>query len=325
MATAAEAPASAGGLVPHTPFQFHRAEKESRPARIAFDGPSGSGRTLTMLRVASALGDRIAVIETERGHSHQYADDVEFHSSVLTDFDPEKLFEALASAAVLGYDVVCIDCYSLFWTGVNGMLDKVDADTRPGYGGQNAGWNKNRPMERKVTEALMAYPGHVLVTLRSDTEAVIEPNEAGRMVKRQYAVKPKQRNDLEYDFDVVGSLGPVATVHLGKSRVPDLVDKVIPEPGVELGKTIRAWAEEGKPTGDWLGFVRRARDPEATPEDLRALWLEVSAARCWSMAVLDEHGQPTKLADLIHERGAYLAKRQPAPAAPATPAATGAE
>ncbi|MFF2331958.1 AAA family ATPase, partial [Streptomyces sp. NPDC058103] len=299
MATAAEAPASAGGLVPHTPFQFHRAEKEARPARIALDGPSGSGRTLTMLLAASALGTKIAVVETERGHSHQYASTVEFDSTVLTDFAPKRLFEALASAAVLGYDVVCVDSYSQFWTGVNGMLDKVDADTRPGYGGQNAGWSKNRPMERKVTEALLAYPGHVIVTLRSDTESVIEPNEAGRMVKRQYAVKPKQRNDLEYDFDVVGSLGPVATLHVGKSRVPELVDQVIDKPGAELGHTIRTWAETGKSTGDWLGFVRRARDPQATSEDLRQLWTEVSAARCWNMAVLDEHGQPLSLAELI--------------------------
>lgn len=312
MATATEAPASAGGLVPHTPFQFQQAEKEARPARIAFDGPSGSGRTLTALRVASALGENIAVIETEHGHSHQYGAEVPFRSTVLTDFNPDHLFAALASAAVLGHDVVVIDSYTQFWTGTNGMIDKVQTDTRPGYGGQNEAWHKNRPMERRITEALLAYPGHLVMTLRSDTETVTEPDAQGRTITRKVAVKPKQRADIEYDLDIAGTLGPVATLHIGKSRIPALVNKVEYEPGVEMGKVIRAWAEEGKPTGDWLGFVRRARDPEATSEGLRQLWLEVSKARCQAMAVLDEHGQHLTLADLIGERGHYLAQQEAA-------------
>ncbi|MFC5724152.1 AAA family ATPase [Streptomyces gamaensis] len=310
--TSAETPASSGSTPPYTPIQFHRAEKEARPARIAFDGPSGSGRTLTALRVASALGHRIAVIETERGHSHQYADDIPFDTHVLSDFDPENLFTALASAAVLQYDVVVVDCYSMFWTGVNGMLDKVVADTRPGHGGANASWSRHRPLERKVTEALLAYPGHLIVTLRSDTETLVDTDAQGRQTTRRVAVRAKQRADIEYDFDIVGTLGPVATLHIGKSRVPDLVDQVLHEPGTELGDTIRTWADDGKPTGDWLGFVRRARALEASSEDLRDLWLDVSAARCWGMAVLDEYGQTVKLADLISERGRYLASRQSA-------------
>ncbi|MFF4409743.1 AAA family ATPase [Streptomyces sp. NPDC001404] len=310
MATSAEAPATAGGLVPHTPFQFQPAAKENRPARIALDGPSGSGRTLSALRIGSALGERLAVIETEHGHAHRYADEVSFDSLVLSDFDPEHLFTALASAAVLAYDVVIVDCYSSFWHGVNGMREKVDADTRPGYGGANAAWHKHRPLDRRVTEALLAYPGHVLVTLRSDTETIIDVDAQGRQFARRVAVKPKQRPDLEYDFDVVGTLGPVATVHIGKSRVPELVDKVEPKPGAELGKTIRAWAEDGRSTGDWLEFVRRARDPQASSEDLRQLWREVSAARCWDMAVLDEFGQAVKLADLLFGRGQFLDMQQ---------------
>lgn len=67
-------------------------------------------------------------------------------------------------------------------------------------------------MERAVTEALAAYPGHVIVTLRARTDTVIETDVHGRQYACRISVRPEQRADIEYDFDAVGTLGPVATV-----------------------------------------------------------------------------------------------------------------
>jgi Cdc6-like AAA superfamily ATPase len=47
--------------------EFRPAVKESRPVRLAFEGPSGSGRTLTSLLVAAALRGPLPLIDTEPG------------------------------------------------------------------------------------------------------------------------------------------------------------------------------------------------------------------------------------------------------------------
>ena len=189
------------------------AVKESRPVRLAFEGPSGSGRTLTSLLVAAQLGAPIALIDTERGMAAKYADRVPFGTQEFTHYDPTSLFAALAHAAMGGYPVLVVDTYSAFWSGAGGMLDKVDGEARAGYGGTHAGWSKHRPMERAVTEALAAYPGHVIVTLKARTDTVIETDTHGRQYARRISVRPEQRADIEYDFDAVGTLGPVATMH----------------------------------------------------------------------------------------------------------------
>ncbi|MCW8101640.1 AAA family ATPase [Streptomyces tauricus] len=299
--------------------EFRPAVKESRPVRLAFEGPSGSGRTLTALLVAAALGEPIALIDTERGMAAKYADRVPFHTQEFTNYDPTSLFSALARAAVRDYPVLVVDTYSAFWSGAGGMLDKVDGEARAGYGGTNAGWSKHRPMERAVTEALAAYPGHIVVTLRARTDTVIETDTRGRQYARRISVRPEQRADIEYDFDAVGTLGPVATVYFGKSRIPALAGEVIDQPGEDLGRTILAWANDGVPNWPQRSFIERARDPDATVDSLRELWPEIVSARAAGMAALDLHDQPTTLADLVTNRGKQLRAFGPAAPQPASP------
>ncbi|SDH85517.1 hypothetical protein SAMN04489735_10851, partial [Aneurinibacillus thermoaerophilus] len=54
---------------------FVKATKAKSRARIALCGPSGAGKTYTSLRLASGLGEKVAVIDTERGSASKYADE----------------------------------------------------------------------------------------------------------------------------------------------------------------------------------------------------------------------------------------------------------
>ncbi|MFE4756036.1 AAA family ATPase [Streptomyces mirabilis] len=301
--------------------EFRPAVKESRPVRLAFEGPSGSGRTLTALLVAAALGDPVALIDTERGMAAKYADRVPFDTQEFTHYDPQSLFASLARAGTRGYPVLVVDTYSAFWSGAGGRLDKVSDEARAGYGGADAAWSKYRPVDRGVTEALAAYPGHIIVTLRARTDTVIEIDSQGRQYARRISVRPEQRADIEYDFDAVGTLGPVATVRFGKSHIPALAGEVIEQPGEDLGRTIRAWADDGIPNWPQQTFIARARDPDATVDSLRQLWSEIVAARAAGMAALDLHDEPTTLARLVENRGIQLRAVAAAPQAPSAPAA----
>ncbi|MEU4898571.1 AAA family ATPase [Streptomyces sp. NPDC044780] len=296
----------------HPPAAFgFPARRQGGPP--AFEGPSGSGRTLTSLLVASALGDPIAVIDTTGGTAAKYADTVPFNTLELTHFNPERLFTALAVAAMRAYPVLIVDRHSAFWNGSGGILDKVADETRSGYGSSNAGWNRYRPMDRRVTAALSAYPGHVILTLNSRTTPSLTPTPRGASTPSVSVSAPEQRSDLDYDLDAVGTLGPVATVRFGKSRIPPLTGQVIEQPGEDLGRTIAQWASEGVPNWPQASFIERARDPKAAFDSLGQLRAEALASRAGAMAVLDLHCEPTTLDALIVKRGRELAPAHDGP------------
>ncbi|MEU4399750.1 ATP-binding protein [Micromonospora orduensis] len=286
-------------------FTFAPATKAQAKARLAFAGPSGSGKTYTSLTTATALGGRIAVIDTERGSAAKYADLFTFDTLAMHTYDPRDLVKALAAAGAAGYDVVIVDSLSHFWMGTGGMLEQVDqAAKRSGGGNTFAGWKEARPMERAMVDALLAYPGHVIVTMRTKTEYVVEENDRGRKVPRKIGTKPEQRDGIEYEFDIVGDLDLENTLIVSKSRCKGLAKAVIREPGGDFGGTILAWLSDGAEPGMTVSEVRRkALDPNTTFEELGQLYKAEESAGRLGAAVEDEDGNPTPLGALLARLG----------------------
>src|SRR5438105_1436970 len=91
-----------------TMSMFKPATKKQSKLRLALTGPSGSGKKFSALSIASGLGERIAVIDTEHGSASLYADKFKFDVCNLESFSPDAYVEALKGAEEAGYDVVII-------------------------------------------------------------------------------------------------------------------------------------------------------------------------------------------------------------------------
>jgi hypothetical protein len=295
-----------GGL---SNFTFSPATKEQAKARIALTGPTGSGKTYTALVIGTALAKRVALIDTEHGSASKYADEFTFDTLQLAMFEPTSLVDALAVAAHDGYDVVIVDSLSHFWSGAGGMLEQVDnAVKRSGASNTFAGWKEARPMERAMIEALLAYPGHVIVTMRTKTEYVVETDDRGRKVPRKVGLKPEQREGIEYEFDVVGDLDHENTLVISKSRAKPLSGLVIRKPDATFADAVLDWLNAGKPTPSAFDYLATATDPNTTYEELHVLYEEVCRHNLLAVAVLDPEGVPITLGELIVRRG--IAARQ---------------
>jgi hypothetical protein len=289
---------------------FTHASKEQAKARIALTGPSGSGKTYTALVVGTELGKRVAVIDTERGSAAKYADQFSFDTLQLVTFEPTALVDALAVAADAGYDVIVVDSFSHFWSGAGGMLEQVDnAAKRAGSGGSFAGWREARPMERAMIDALLAYPGHVIATMRAKTEYVVETDERGRKVPRKVGLKPDQRDGIEYEFDIVGDLDHENTLVLSKSRAAPLSGLVIRKPDAHFAEAILTWLNTGVPAPTVADYVTAATSPEATYLELRSLYDEVARRNWLDAAVLGADGKTTTLGELIVHHGTEAKNR----------------
>lgn len=284
---------------------FKPATREASFARIALTGPSGAGKTYTALALATALADRVAVIDTERGSASKYVglNGWQFDTVQPSSFSPLSLVELLGAAAGGEYGCVVVDSWSHYWMGSDGMLEQ--ADRRARNGNSFSGWKEVRPEERRMIDALTAYPGHVVVTMRSKTEYVIEEDARGKKVPRKVGLKPEQRDGAEYEFDVVGDMDHDNTLTITKSRIHTLSKAVIPMPGEDLAHQIRDWMADGTVVPTVAEYRSRALGMSEIAE-LKGLYEEITGHRLDAAPTIDADGNPTVLGDLVMNRARYL-------------------
>lgn len=294
-------------------FTFRPATKEQSKARVALQGVSGSGKTWTGLSIAHGLseGQRFAVIDTERGAASLYVGihGIQFDVLQMHRYDPRDLVKALAAAGQAGYGTVFVDSLSHFWKGTDGTLDQVEK-AKSKYGGNSfAGWKDGTPMQNDMIEALLTYPGHVVVTMRSHTEWVLQENDRGRKEPVAMGMRAEQRKGVEYEFGVVAAMNIDNQLTVLKSRCPALHKRVITEPNgaADIAKPLLDWLNDGAEQVDASTYIDQASADDATADGLLALYREVESRGALATPFLHpETGQPTSLGQFIRERGTAL-------------------
>lgn len=227
---------------------FKKATKLESRLRMALVGPTGSGKTFSALSIASGLGKRIAVIDTEHGSAAKYADRFGAYDTLeLVSCSPANYVEALELAGSEGYDVVIVDSLSHAWMGKDGALEQVDRAAKRSQGNSFAAWRDVTPQHNQLVEACLRCPAHLIVTMRSKTEYVLEANAQGKMVPRKVGMAPIQRDGVEYEFDVVAELNTDHDLLVTKTRMPELDGVVTRNPGHALGAKIALWTRGEKP------------------------------------------------------------------------------
>ncbi|MGW3442221.1 AAA family ATPase [Streptomyces sp. NPDC001076] len=193
-----------------TTFTFAPATRVTARARIGLQGPGGSGKTKTALRMAEELADggEIGVVDTERGSALKYAPvpgrpDIEAHEFrhlPMAYCSPENLIAAVKAAEEARLAVLIVDSWSHFWAGKGGLLARVDQEAKkPGhYGGSYTAWAPVNDLEQDMLDALLNFPGHVIVTMRTKNDYEMEGKKVTKV-----GVKTVQREGAEYEFDVV--------------------------------------------------------------------------------------------------------------------------
>lgn len=224
---------------------FKKAERKQVKARIALVGPPGAGKTYTALRVMKHMGcTKIAVIDTERGSASKYIGDPnlpEFDVCELETFSPANYVKAIKFAGEHGYDGLIIDSASHAWNGDGGILDTVSKNGKNGF----EAWNKVKPEENALIDAVLSFPGHLIATYRTKNEYAEGVNDKGKKVREKIGLAPITREGMEYEFDVVGYLDTENILHVDKTRCPALVEQHYRKPGEQFAAIVKAWCEDG--------------------------------------------------------------------------------
>lgn len=225
---------------------FKKATKTTAKLRAAFYGPAGAGKTFSALRVATGMGGRIGVIDTERGRSAKYADRFDFEIAEPETNTVDGYLALFKMAAKEGFDILIVDSLSHAW---KSMLAEVDRLAAAKYKGNPfAAWNEVTPKQERFVEAILTYPGHLFATMRADTEWAQEKDErTGKMKPVKIGLKPQQGKNIEYEFDLLASVTLEHAIIIEKDITGKFQDKYIEFPGEDFGRELAAWLSEGEP------------------------------------------------------------------------------
>lgn len=290
-----------------TTFTFAPATRETAKARIALQGPGGSGKTKTALRLADKLanGGQIGVIDTERGSALKYAPvpgrpDLGGHvfgHMPMTFCSPENLIAAVKAAEEARIAVLIVDSWSHYWAGKGGLLARVDQESKkPGhFGGSYTAWAPVNELEQDMLDALLGFPGHVIVTMRTKNDYEMEGKKVTKV-----GVKTVQREGAEYEVDVVIDMIE-GTGTVTKTRYEGLANLSVHHPGPELAETILEQLGQG--VDPIALIVDGLADADLTLNGVLALQEDAARRRLMQAGLMHPGtGAPTTIAALLQER-----------------------
>lgn len=231
-------------------MSFSKATKQALSIKLAISGTAGSGKTFSALRLASGLGGRIAVLDTEGQSASLYADYFDFdnYDRIHPEgFPPEYFIQAIQAAEQAGYRTLIIDSLSHEWMGRGGCLELADklANTNRYRGNTFAAWAMITPRHQALIDTILNARINIVATLRSKTEYAVEQAK-GKTTVNKLGLAPVQRDGLDYEFTVVFDLDrETHTAMATKDRT-----KLFTNPHIiteETGQRIDAWLTKAEP------------------------------------------------------------------------------
>jgi len=226
---------------------FRKAERTKLWARVAIYGPSGSGKSFTAMRIATGLaakaGSRIAAIDTENRSLSKYADRFDFDVDDLGNRTIDTYLASINQCIKDGYKVLVIDSLSHAW---KELLEEVDRIAAKSFSGNSwAAWAKGTPKQNKLIKAIVDFPGHLIVTMRSKTEWALDKDNNGKNTITRSGLSPEQGKGIEYEFDVLMDINQGHIAEIQKDRTGKYQDQIIEKPGEEFGEALFDWLNSG--------------------------------------------------------------------------------
>jgi len=234
-------------------IQIKKAVRERVWLKVAVTGPTGSGKTWGAIGLAKGLAPtgKVLVIDTENRSASYYAgisnqpgawdfDVVELDAPFTT----TKYLEGLQAAISSGYEALVIDSLTHEWAASGGILDqKSQKDARGGNSFTN--WNDMKQLHNKFVEQLLQSKIHVVCTLRSKMEYVLEANDKGKMEPRKVGLAPISSDGMEYEFGVVFDVDRNTHLAVASKDRTGLFDGRSMHLGSDIGKELSSWRDSG--------------------------------------------------------------------------------
>lgn len=232
-------------------FTIRKAERRQAKLRLALTGVSGSGKTLGAINIASGMGKKFVIIDTEHKSADLYANVAEYDVLTLDKpFSPEKYINAIQYCEEQGYEIIIIDSLSHAWAGEGGALDMHDNFTQASSSKNSyMAWKEVTPWQNKLVNAIIQSPSHIIATMRVKTHHdYIDFNGKKKPVK--VGMAPIQREGLDYEFTVVLSLDKESYLYTSSKDRTNIFEGKHEKLSKETGEMLMDWLMSGRSNED---------------------------------------------------------------------------
>jgi hypothetical protein len=285
-------------------MEIRKAQRMKAKLRLGIAAPSGAGKTYSALLMAFGLGGKIGLIDTEHGSGHLYAHLGDYDViTIEAPYTVAKYQQAIQTFEQAGYNVIIIDSLSHAWAGDGGLLDKQGKMADRGDNSY-AAWRKITPEHNALVDAMLQSPSHIIATMRSKQDYVLEVNDKGKQTPKKVGMAPVQRDGMEYEFTVMLDVDMAHVASSSKDRT-GLFDGRYFKISQDTGKELLAWLETGDAGPDVEAICKGIRG-SATLDILKSSfeaamqmlpkhhWPKVIEAKDARKAELTPKKEPTK-------------------------------
>lgn len=230
-------------------MELKTSQRKSAKIRLSLQGPAGSGKSLSSLKIAQGLiGDltKVAVVDTERGSANLYAHLGPYYVLDLDEpFTPEKYIEAIKLCENSGIECLILDSISHEWTGKGGILE-IHEKTTSAMRVPNSftAWASVTPRHQAFIDAILQSKCHVITTIRTKTEYIISERN-GKNIPQKVGMAAVQRDGFEYEVSISLDIDDEHMALSSKDRTGLFSDKGKFRITTETGKLIRDWCNSG--------------------------------------------------------------------------------
>jgi hypothetical protein len=138
-----------------------------------------------------------------------------------------------------GYEWLIFDSFSHYWMGDGGALEKV--------GGNFSNWKTVTPAWNRMIDKILRAKIHIIADMRLKVQYELIENERGKKEPKRLGLEPIMRNDIEYVFDIYGTIDLSNTLHIMKTRASDHIklESDWNQPGEKFAEAVLKFCEDG--------------------------------------------------------------------------------
>lgn len=253
-------------------MQLRQSERKKAKIKMALQGSSGSGKTMSALLLSNGLtnGDfsKVAVIDSENGSADLYAHLGQYNVlSLKPPYTPENYIKAIEVCEKAGMEVIIIDSISQSW---EELLDYHSSLA----GNSFTNWAKVTPRQNAFVDKILQADAHIIATMRTKQDYVLNQKD-GKYIPEKVGLKAVQRNDLDYEFTLVFDVDIKHFAVSSKDRTGLFMGKPEFIINSHTGKKILDWCNSGTNLQD----ARKKIKATKTLEALKLLYNQYSSWR----------------------------------------------
>ena len=243
--------------------EFKPGVREAVGLLIGLIGSSGSGKTMSAMRLATGIvgpGNKFAIIDTESRRALHYADQFQFdHCELSAPFRPTSYAETIKTADTAGYKAIVVDSVSHEWAGEGGILDWQEEELNRMAGNdyqkreacKMAAWIKPKMSHKQMIQRLLQSKAHLILCFRAEEKIKMAKDATGKMQIIPQGWQPVCSKEMPYELtvsfllhsDKPGIGQPIKLQEQHKAIFP--TGKLLDE---SSGKAVAEWAKGGVKT-----------------------------------------------------------------------------